>query len=229
MNFDCAILKEMSFRLGNKNVSSYSIDRLKFETYNGPKDINSMTKELQLRFQCDADLAGNPDTKHSQTSYLGYLGNSLICWCSTDQGSMATSTAESETKAVNHTLKCALIANRGKLNQMGWKQEPTVIEEDNKACVDVSLVPHMTRGLKHLEITELFLKEKNADGTCILKKIDSKNNNSDIGTKRLPFPILDYLTYPLMDRSLKNPPKSKTQLIPKKESAINRADTRYVR
>ena len=204
-------------------------DRLKFETYNGPKDIDSMTKELQLSFQCDADLAGNPDTKHSQTSYLGYLGNSLICWCSTDQGSMATSTAESEIKAVNHTLKCEVIANRGILNQMGWKQEPTVIEEDNKACVDASLVPHMTRGLKHLEITELFLKEKNADGTCILKKIDSKNNNSDIGTKRLPFPIFDYLTYPLMDRSLRDPPKSKTQFTHKKESAINRADTRYVR
>ena len=142
---------------------------------------------------------------------------------------MATSTAESEIKAVNHTLKYEVIANRGILNQMGWKQEPTVIEEDIKACVDASLVPHMTRGLRHLEIAENFLKEKFADGTCILKKIDSKNNNSDIGTKRLPFPIFDYLTYPLMDRSLRDPPKSKTQSTPKKESAINRADTRYVR
>ena len=142
---------------------------------------------------------------------------------------MTTSTAESEIKAVNHTLKCEVIANRGILNQMGWKQAPTVIEEDNKACVDASLVPHMTRGLRHLEIAENFLKEKFADGTCILKKIDSKNNNSDIGTKRLPFPIFDYLTYPLMDRSLRDPPKSKTQSTPKKESAINRADIRYVR
>lgn len=100
---------------------------------------------LQLRFQCDADLAGNPDTKQSQTSYLGYLGNSLICWYSTDQGSITTSTAESEIKAVNHTLESEAIAIRGILNMMGWKQGPTVIEEDNKACVDASVVPHMTR------------------------------------------------------------------------------------
>ena len=190
-----------------KYVRSIKTDRLKFDTHNGPKDLETMTNILQLRFQCDADLAGNPDTKHSQTSYLGYLGNSLICWCSTDQGSIATSTAESEIKAVNHTLKCEVIANRGILNQMGWKQAPTVIEEDNKACVDASTVPHMTRGLRHLDITQNFLKEKFTDGTCVLVKIESKNNNADIGTKRLPFPIFDYLTYPLTDRTLRGEKK----------------------
>ena len=80
-------------------------DRLKFKTHDGPTDVRTITNILQLRFQYDADLAGNPDTKHSQTSYLGYLADSLICWCSTDQDSISTSTAESEIKAVNHTLK----------------------------------------------------------------------------------------------------------------------------
>ena len=84
-------------------------DRLKFKTHDGPKDIETMTEFLQLRFQCDADLAGNLDNLHSQTSYLGYLGPSLICCCSTDQGSISTSTAESEIKAVNHTLKSEVI------------------------------------------------------------------------------------------------------------------------
>ena len=86
---------------------------------------------------------------------------------------------------------------------MGWIQQPTVIEEDNKACVDASLVSHMTRGLRHLAITENFLKEKSADGTCKIVKIDSKNNNSDIGTKRLDFPLFNHLTFPLTDRTLR--------------------------
>ena len=68
---------------------------------------------------------------------------------------------------------------------MGWIQAPTRIEEDNKACVDASIISHMTRGLRHLEITENFLKEKYADGTCVLVKIASSDNNSDIGTKRV--------------------------------------------
>jgi hypothetical protein len=179
-------------------------DRLKFKTHDGPTDIKTMTNILQLRFQCDADLAGNPDNKHSQTSYLGYLADSLICWCSTDQGSMSTSTAESEIKAVNHTLKAEVIANRGILNQMGWTQSPTIIEEDNKACVDASILPHMTRNLRHLEITENFLKEKYADGTCILIKVASGDNNADIGTKRVPRALFDKLTDTIIDKSLRD-------------------------
>ena len=185
-------------------VKTSRADRIKFATHNGPRDIITMTELLQLRFQCDADLAGNPDNLHSQTSYLGYLGGSLICWCSTDQGSVSTSTAESEIKAVNHTLKAEVIANRGILNTMGWIQAPTVIEEDNKACVDASIVRHMTRGLRHLAITENFLKEKYADKTCVLVKVPSGDNNSDIGTKRVTKSIFEFLTHKLIDRSLRD-------------------------
>ena len=56
--------------------------------------------------------------------------------------------------------------------------------------------------MRHLALTRNFLEEKFADGTCILKKMDSKNNNADI-TKRLHAPAFDYLTYPLVDRSLR--------------------------
>ena len=111
------------------------MDRLKFHTHDGPTDIETMTQVLQLRFQCDADLGGNLDNGYSQTSYIRYLGKSVIYWCSTDQGSVSTSTAESEIKAVNHTLKAEVISNRGILNSMGRKQEPTIIEEENQACV----------------------------------------------------------------------------------------------
>ena len=184
-----------------KYVNYARNDRLMFCTHEGPKDLATMTKVLQLRFQCDADLAGNKDNSHSQTSYLGYLGDQLICWCSTDQGSVSTSTAESEIKAVNHTLKAEVIANRGILNRMGWIQEPTVIEEDNSACVFASKVTHMTRNLRHLDLTECFLKEKVADKTCVIVKVESRHNNSDIGTKRVPQHIFNTLTYQLVDRS----------------------------
>lgn len=176
-------------------------DRLIFRTTDGEKDIKSMTKILQLRFQCDADLAGNIDNMHSQTSFLGYLGGSLICWCSTDQGSVSTSTAESEIKAVNHALRGEIIANRGILTMMGWTQEATVIEEDNKACVDASKILQMTRNLRHLDISQNWFKEKAHEGVCIIVKVDSAQNNSDIGTKRVPQKVFDYLTDSILDRT----------------------------
>jgi Reverse transcriptase (RNA-dependent DNA polymerase) len=176
-------------------------DRLIFRTSDASKDIETMTQVLQLRFQCDADLAGNLDNTHSQTSYLGYLGGSLICWCSTDQGSVSTSTAESEIKAVNHALRGEVIANRGILTMMGWKQDTTVIEEDNKACVDASKILQMTRNLRHLEISQNWFKEKAHEGVCRIVKVDSAQNNSDIGTKRVPQKVFDYLTDSILDRT----------------------------
>ena len=51
----------------------------------------------------------------------------------------------------------------------------------------------MTRKLRHLELAQLRFKEKVADGTCLIEKVDSKENNSDIGTKRVPKFIFEYL------------------------------------
>ena len=70
------------------------LDRLKFAAHDGPTDMKTMTQVLQLKFQFDTDLGGDQDNGHSQTSYIGCLGESVICWCSTDQGSVSTSTAE---------------------------------------------------------------------------------------------------------------------------------------
>ena len=71
------------------------LDRQKFATHDGPTDMKTMTQVLRLKFQRDADLGGNQDNGHSKTSYIGYLGESAIYWCSTDQGSVSTSTADS--------------------------------------------------------------------------------------------------------------------------------------
>ena len=118
-----------------------------------------MTELMQLSFQCDADLGGNLDNGHSQKSYLGYLAGSLICWCSTDQGTYP--------------------------------------------CVTSSQVTHITRGLRHLDLAQFWIKEKVADGTCVVIKIASKDNNADIGTKRLLLPLFNALSYKLVDKTLR--------------------------
>ena len=62
---------------------------------------------------------------------------------------------------------------------------------------------HMTRNLGHLDLAQLRFKEKVADGTCVIVKVDSKENNLDIGTKRVSKVILEYLTHNLIDKSLR--------------------------
>ena len=57
----------------------------------------------------------------------------------------------------------------------------------------------MTRNLRNLELAQLWFKEKVAGGTCIIEK----ENNSDIGTRRVPKLIFEYLTHEFVDKSLK--------------------------
>ena len=62
---------------------------------------------------------------------------------------------------------------------------------------------HMTRSLRHLDLAQLWFKEKVEDGTCVIVKVDPKENDLDIGTKRVSKIIFECLTYNLIDESLR--------------------------
>ena len=88
-------------------------DRLAFRAPTGPRTEQQIRDDVSLVFYVDADLGGNLDNMHSYTSYAGYCCKNVICYGSTDQGSVSTSTAESEIKAINFALKAEVIACRG--------------------------------------------------------------------------------------------------------------------
>jgi hypothetical protein len=83
--------------------------------------------------------------------------------------------------------------------------------------------------MRHIELAHHFLKEKTTDGTCIVTKVRTEDNNSDIGTKRVPLPLFISLTSRLVNRDLRNnklnkPPNLRTiRLI-----AIHKCTYRYV-
>ena len=87
---------------------------------------------------------------------------------------------------------------------MGWKQGPTLIEEDNSACVAASQTVQITRGLRHLPLAENWLKEKVHDKTCVVVKVNTQDNNADIGTKRLDHGTFNKLTSQIVDRVVRD-------------------------
>ena len=81
-------------------------DHLKFHAHPGPYDADTMRGLTQARFQCDADLKGKLDNLHSTSAHIGNIGHhSVVSFTSETHGSLSTSTAESEIKAVNECLK----------------------------------------------------------------------------------------------------------------------------
>ena len=61
--------------------------------------------------------------------------------------------------------------------------KPLTIFEDNQACIHLSRNPVSHRSTKHIEVRYHFVRERTADGTIKLVKVDTKENPSDILTK----------------------------------------------
>ena len=57
--------------------------------------------------------------------------------------------------------------------------------------------------MRHLDLAEMFIKEKVESKEIKLLKVASADNTSDIGTKRLSLPLFDKLTSRMMDTSLR--------------------------
>ena len=86
---------------------------------------------------------------------------------------------------------------------MGFPQDATIIEEDNQACVYASEIPHLTRGMRHLDLAEMLMKKKVESKETKLLKVASADNTSDIETKRLALPLFNKLTSRIMETSLR--------------------------
>ena len=56
---------------------------------------------------------------------------------------------------------------------------PEIIKEDNQACAYALEIPHMTRGMRHLDPGELLIKEKVDAAEIKLLKVASADNTSD--------------------------------------------------
>ena len=73
----------------------------------------------------------------------------------------------------------------------------------NQACVYASEIPHLTRGMRHLDLAEMLIKEKDESKEIKLLKVASADNTSDLGTKRLALPLFNKLTSRIIEKSLR--------------------------
>ena len=75
------------------------------------------------------------------------------------------------------------------LDSMGVKQsEPTMIFEDNQACIALSKNSLVNTRSKHIDIKYHFNREKVESGEVVLKYCPSTEMITDVMTKPLPAP-----------------------------------------
>jgi transposase InsO family protein len=139
----------------------------------------------------DSDWASDAETRRSRYGYAIYLGQALISWRSKLHSSIALSTAEAEYIGASQAAK-EILWLRQLLADIGFPQsEPTVVFEDNAACIKMATNHGVSARNKHLEVKMHFVRELVSDGVIKLVKIGTNSQRVDLFTKNLARPAFE--------------------------------------
>eukprot|EP00286_Rhodomonas_abbreviata_P014033 CAMPEP_0181339602 /NCGR_PEP_ID=MMETSP1101-20121128/29358_1 /TAXON_ID=46948 /ORGANISM="Rhodomonas abbreviata, Strain Caron Lab Isolate" /LENGTH=1796 /DNA_ID=CAMNT_0023450611 /DNA_START=148 /DNA_END=5539 /DNA_ORIENTATION=+ len=134
----------------------------------------------------DSDHAGDPDSRRSVTGYLLLLNGGAVSWQSVRQQVVALSSAEAEYYAAS-VAGTDITYLRRLMEELGYPQaRPTVVYEDNMACIFMSRSSGAYHKVRHIDTRVYHLRDLCKDGTMELEKVDSARQAADSLTKGTP-------------------------------------------
>ena len=109
---------------------------------------------------CDADWAGSPAGKHSNSVYCVFIRGNLISLKRKKQDVVVRSSAEAEYRAMA-LATCELIWLKQLLQELRFgKDEPMMSVCDNQAALHIYSNPIFHERTKHIEVDCHFIREK---------------------------------------------------------------------
>jgi hypothetical protein len=114
---------------------------------------------LELTGYCDADYAGDIDTRRSTTGYVFTLNGAAISWQSKRQPTVAASTTEAEYMAAAAAVKEGLWL-RKLLSDFGLIFRSVNIFADNQSAIKILRNPISSLRSKHIDVIHHFARER---------------------------------------------------------------------
>jgi Reverse transcriptase (RNA-dependent DNA polymerase) len=139
---------------------------------------------LGLQGYCDADYAGDVDTRRSTTGYVFVLNGGAVSWSSRFQPTVAVSTAEAEYMAAASAVKEALWL-RKLFAAFGMDVTPVRMFCDNQAALKLIKHPIASMRSKHIDVQHHFVRERVARGEVVFEYCRSGDMVADCLTKAL--------------------------------------------
>jgi hypothetical protein len=133
---------------------------------------------------CDADYAGDLDTRRSTTGYVFMLHGGAISWSSRLQPTVAASTTEAEYMAAAAAVKEALWL-RKLSSDMDLSSDIINIYCDNQATLSLLKNPTSSARSKHIDVLHHFARERVSRQEVSFSYISTDNNVADNFTKPL--------------------------------------------
>eukprot|EP00877_Chromochloris_zofingiensis_P001915 jgi/Chrzof1/11724/Cz06g07040.t1 len=108
---------------------------------------------------CDADYAGDTDTRKSTSGYIFILHGGAITWSSKRQATVAASTTEAEYMAAAAAVKEALWL-RTLLSELQLDIDNITIMADNQSAIKLLRNPISSMRTKHIDVAYHFARER---------------------------------------------------------------------
>ncbi|PNW85445.1 hypothetical protein CHLRE_03g186800v5 [Chlamydomonas reinhardtii] len=135
---------------------------------------------------CDADWAGDPLTRRSQTALLFSLYGTAVTWCSQRQHTVAASSVEAEYQAAAAATKEALWL-RKLAADLGLNGGAVTIRSDSQGAISLARNPISSSPLsKHIDIQHHLVRERVARGEVAVEYCPTEEMVADALTKALP-------------------------------------------
>ena len=142
-------------------------------------------EDCKLVGYCDADYAGDHDTRRSTTGYVFKLGSGAISWCSKRQPTVSLSTTEAEYRAAAMAAQEStwLIRLMQDLHQPVDYALPLYC--DNQSAVRLAENPVFHARTKHVEVHYHFIREKVLQEEIKMHQVKTDDQVADLFTKGL--------------------------------------------
>jgi hypothetical protein len=152
----------------------------------GQLDNNTGGNQHSLIGYCDADYAGDMETRRSTTGYCFKLLGSAVSWTSIRQSTVATSTCEAEYMALAEAAKEAIWLNR-MLQELGFinKDKPTQLYCDNQGTLALAGNPAHHKRSKHIDIRYHYIREMVDNEHITIHHVGTQDQAADMLTKPL--------------------------------------------
>jgi hypothetical protein len=140
------------------------------------------TSTSELYGYVDSDFASNKDNRKSTTSYVYTWCGNCVSWKSQQQSIVALSSTEAEYIAATEASKEAIWL-QGLLREIEGKNYVSKLHMDSQSALYLYKDPMYHERTKHIDVRYHFIRQKVAEQTILVKKIDGKINPADFGTK----------------------------------------------
>ncbi|KAM1254549.1 hypothetical protein ACFX2G_029491 [Malus domestica] len=142
-------------------------------------------EDCKLVGYCDADYAGDHNTRRSTIGYVFKLGSRTIFWCSKRQPTVSLSTTEAEYRAA----VMAAQENAWLVQLMSDLHQPVdylvPLYCDNQSAIHLAKNPVFHARTKHMEVHYHFIKEKVLQEEIEMRQINTDEQVADLFTKGL--------------------------------------------